>query len=248
MRAHLHIFLALSLHLLPAGASADTRTTSVSMTPTTPSPIPAGRGGLYTSSTDGRPRLVGTAGTEYPAGESRHIYTVAGAPGGAVLGDCWTDSTDSHRLYCKEGAGSLRQRPDLSVPGAIGLPASPAVVLAHADTAAGTKYLGGAGYGAAASAQIVLFVSHSAQSVRYLACAAGTAPGGVVSDVLTVQKSSDQGATWVDAASACSLTGASKTCSSAATVLLAPFDWLAVKVVRDALSVSSGFSCEVVVN
>ncbi len=247
MRAHLHI-LALSLAFLPASAHADTRTTSVSMTPMTPSPIPAGRGGLYTSSTDGKPRLVSSAGTEYPAGEARHIYTVAGAPGGAVLGDCWVDSTDSHRLYCKESAGNLRQRPDLGVPGALGIPASPAVFLAHADTAAGTKYLGGAGYGAASALQVVLFVAHSAQSVRYLACTAGTAPGGMVSDTLTVQKSSDQGATWTDTASSCSLSGAGKTCYSAGVVLLAAYDWLAVKIVRDALSVSSAFSCEVVVN
>lgn len=248
MRAHLHNLLALALAFLPASAHADTRTTSVSMTPTTPSPIPAGRGGLYTSSTDGKPRLVSSTGTEYPAGEARRIYVSAGAPGGAVLGDCWVDSTDAHRLWCKEGAGNLRQRTDVGSAGAIGIPASPAVFLAHADTAAGTKYLGGAGQAAAASAQIVLFVAHSAQSIRYLACTAGTAPGGVVSDTLTVQKSSDQGATWSDTSSSCSITGAGKTCYSAGTVLLAAYDWLAVKVVRDALSLSSAFSCEVVVN
>jgi hypothetical protein len=248
MRAHLHNLLALSLFLLPSSARADTRPTSVSMTPTTPSPVPAGRGGLYTSSTDGKPRLVGTTGTEYPAGEARRIYVSAGAPGGAVLGDCWVDSTNNYLLYCKESAGNLRQRPDLGVPGALGIPASPAVILAHADTAAGTKYLGGAGQAAAASSQVVLFVSHSAQSIRYLACTAGAAPGGVVSDTVTVQKSSDQGATWSDTASSCSLSGAGKTCYSAGVVLLAAYDWLAVKIVRDALSVSSAFSCEVVVN
>ena len=248
MRAHLHNLLALSLFLLPGSAHADTRTTSVSMTPTTPSPVPAGRGGLYTSSADGKPRLVGTAGTEYPAGEARRIYVSAGAPGGAVLGDCWVDSTDSHRLWCKEGAGNLRQRPDLNVPGALGIPASPAVFLAHADTAAGTKWLGGAGQAAAASSQVVLFVAHSAQSIRYLACTAGTAPGGMVSDTLTVQKSSDQGATWSDTASSCSLAGAGKTCYSAGVVLLAAYEWLAVKLARDALSVGAGYSCEVVVN
>jgi hypothetical protein len=248
MRAHLHNLLALSLFLLPAGAHADTRTTSVSMTPTTPSPVPAGRGGLYTSSTDGKPRLVSTAGTEYPAGEARRIYVSAGAPGGAVLGDCWIDSTNNYLLYCKEGAGNLRQRPDLGVPGALGIPASPAVILAHADTAAGTKYLGGAGYGAASASQVVLFVAHSAQSIRYLACTAGTAPGGMMSDTITIQKSSDQGATWSDTASSCSLAGAGKTCYSAGVVLLAAYDWLAVKIVRDALSVSSGFSCSLVAN
>lgn len=244
----LRLAFSVSLLLAPAIAHGDTRTTSVSMTPTTPSPIPAGRGGLYTSSVDGKPRLVGTTGTEYPAGEARHIYVSAGPPGSAVLGDCWIDSTNSHLLYCKESTGNLRQRPDLTISGAISIPASPAVFLAHADTAAGTKYLGGAAYGAAAAAQIVLFVSHSAQSIRYLACTAGTAPGGVVSDVLTVQKSSDYGATWADTASVCTLTGTAQTCFSASTALLAAYDQLAVKIVRNGLSVGAAYSCEIVVN
>lgn len=240
--------LAVSLLLLPSPAEADTRTTSVSMTPVSSSPIPAARGGLYTSSTDGKPHFVDVSGVEYPAGEARHVYVSAGAPGGAVLGDCWVDSTDGYTLYCKESAGNLRQRKDLSVPGAVSITASPGVFLAHADTAAGTKWLGGADRGAAASSQVTLFVSHSAQSVRFLACTAGTAPGGMVSDVLTVQKSSDQGATWSDTASSCTLTGTVKTCSSAAVVGLAPYDWLAVKVARDALSSSADFNCEVVAN
>jgi hypothetical protein len=244
----LRLVLALALLLAPAIAHSDTRTTSVSMTPQASSPIASGRGGLYTKSSDGRPRLVTTAGTEYPAGEARHIYISAGAPGGAVLGDCWIDSTNNHLLYCKESAGNLRQRLDLTIPGAISIPASPAVLLAHADTAAATKYLGGAGYGAAAAAQIVLFVSHSAQSIRYFACTAGTAPGGAVSDVLTVQKSSDYGATWADTASVCTLTGTAQTCFSASTALLAAYDQLAVKIVRNGLSVGAAYSCEIVVN
>jgi hypothetical protein len=244
----LRLSLLLALLLAPVIAHGDTRTTSVSMTPQASNPIASGRGGLYTKSSDGKPRLVSTTGTEYPAGEARHIYISAGAPGAAVLGDCWIDSTNNHLLYCKESAGNLRQRIDLTVPGAISIPASPAVLLAHADTAAGTKYLGGAGYTAAAAAQIVLFVSHSAQSIRYLACTAGTAPGGVVSDVLTVQKSSDQGATWADTASTCTLTGAAQTCFSASTALLAAYDQLAVKIVRNGLSVGAAYSCEIVVN
>ena len=248
MRAHLHNLLALSLFLLPGSARADTRTTSVSMTPVSASPIPAGRGGLYTSSVDGKPRFVDTAGVEYPSGEARHIYTVAGAPGGAVLGDCWVDSTSNYLLYCKESAGNLRQRTDVGSAGAIGIPASPAVFLAHSDTAAGTQYLGGADRGAASASQVVLFVSHSAQSIRYLVCTAGTAPGGIVSDVFTVQKSSDQGATWADVGSTCTLTGAAQTCYSAGVVLLAKYDWLALKLVRNALSVGAAYSCQVVVN
>lgn len=240
--------LAVSLLLMPSPAEADTRTTSVSMTPVSSSPIPAARGGLYTSSTDGKPRFVDVGGVEYPAGEARHAYVSPGAPGGAVLGDCWVDSTDNYTLYCKESAGNLRQRKDLSVPGAISIPASPGVFLAHADNAAGTQYLGGADRGAAAASQVVLFVAHSAQSVRYMACTAGTAPGGVVSDVITVQKSSDQGMTWGDTGSTCTLTGVAKTCPSAAVVALAPYDWLAVKVVRNALSSGAAYGCQVVVN
>lgn len=240
--------LAAGLLILPFRAGADLRTTSVSMTPVSSSPVPAARGGMYTSSVDGKPHFVGVNGVEYPAGEARHVYTSAGAPGGAVLGDCWVDSTDSYTLYCKESAGNLRQRKDLSVPGAVSIPASPAVWRAHADTAMGTKYLGGADRGAAASAQVVLFAAHSAQSIRYLACTAGTAPGGMVSDVLTVQRSTDQGATWTDTSSVCTITGAAQTCSSAAVTGLNPFDLLAVKVVRDAFSSSAAYNCTGVVN
>lgn len=248
MRTHLAQLLAAGLSLVPVVSAADTRTTSVSMTPVASSPTPAGRGGLYTSSLDGRPRLVDTSGIEYVAGEARSLYVSIGAPVGALLGDCWADSADAYRVWCKEGAGVLRQRPDLGVSGALGVSASPSVFLAHADTAAGATYLGGADRGAAASSQVVLFVSHSAQSVRYLACTAGTAPGGAVSDVFTVQKSSDRGATWTDTASTCSITGTAKTCFSAASVLLAPYDWVAVKILRDALSVSSAYNCAVVAN
>lgn len=238
----------LCMLLLSASARADVRTTSVSMTPAAKNPVSIGRGGLYTSSVDGKPHLVDLYGNEYAAGEARHIYVAAGAPVGAVLGDCWADSTDSYRLYCKEGAGNLRQRPDLNVPGSLGISASPAVFLAHADSAVATKYLGAAGSGAAASAQVVLFVSHAAQSVRYLVCTAGTAPGGIVTDSFTVQKSSDRGATWSDTSSSCSLTGTAKTCASAGTALLAAYEWLAVKVVRGAASLSAAYNCEVVVN
>lgn len=236
------------LALLPLDAAADTRTTSVSMTPVSANPIPANRGGMYTSSADGKPRFVDASGTEYVAGVARHVFTAAGAPGGAVLGDCWTDSTDNYRLWCKESAGNLRQRPDLSVSGALGIAASPGVFLAHADTAAGTKYLGGADRGAAASSQVVLFVAHSAQSIRYLVCTAGTAPGGMVGDSFTVVRSADQGATWSDTSSGCTLTAAAQACFSAATVALGAYDWVGVKVVRDPTSSSAGFNCEVVVN
>lgn len=203
---------------------------------------------MYTSSADGKPHFVDVSGMEYPAGEARHIYTSAGAPGGAILGDCWVDSADGYTLYCKESAGILRQRKDFSVPGAISIPASPGVFRAHADTASGTKYLGGADRAAAASAQVVLFTAHSAQSLRYLVCTAGTAPGGMAFDVLTVQRSTDQGATWTDTSSTCTFTGSGKTCSSAAVTALNQFDELAVKIVRDALSISAAYNCTAVVN
>jgi hypothetical protein len=110
MRYALRSNIALVLLLMGGSAAGDTRTTSVSMTPVSSNPGPASRGVLYTRSSDGRPVLVDTAAIEYPAGESRHIYSYAGAPPGAVLGDCWTDSTDSYRLWCKEGVGVLPQR------------------------------------------------------------------------------------------------------------------------------------------
>src|SRR5262249_19725913 len=143
---------------------------------------------------------------------------------------------------------NLRQRPDLNVAGALGVAASPAVFLAHADSAAGTKYLGAADRGAAASSQVVLFAAHSAQSVRYLACTAGTAPGGMVTDRFTVQRSAAQGATWLDTSSSCALTAAAQACFSAATASLGAYDWVAVKIVRDASSSSAAYNCELVVN
>lgn len=96
------------------------RSTSFEMTPQTSNPTPASMGGLYTKSSDGKPRLVDTSSIEYPAGEARHIYTSAGAPGAAVLGDCWIDNTDTNRLWCKEDVGNIRQRFDGTDPGPLG--------------------------------------------------------------------------------------------------------------------------------
>lgn len=232
--------------LLFVAATAAYRTSSVEMTPLASSTITAGYGGLYTRSSDGRPRLVSSTGTEYRAGTASDVILSAGAPGGAVLGSCWVDSTDAHRLWCKESAGNLRQRTDVSTSGSIGIAASPAVFLAHADTAVGTQYLGGPGYAAAAAAQVTLFVAHSAQTVRKLQCSLGTAPGGVVSDTFTVQTSTDNGATWGDVATTCTITGAAQTCSSVVTSMVALGDRIALKIVRNALSVSADFNCEIV--
>lgn len=242
------VALAAAPFLLPWVALGDTRTDSVSMTPRATNPIPSGRGGLYTLSSTGKPQLVDAAGLLYPAGEARHIYTYAGAPGAAVLGDCWIDSTDTYRLWCKEGVGNIRQRTDVNATGNIGIAASPAVFLAHADSALATQYLGGVAYGAASATQLTMFVVHTAQSVRKLACSFGTAPGGVVSDVITVQKSSDHGATWADLATTCTVTGAGQTCNSVVVSALAQYDRLAVKIVRNALSASADYNCEIVVS
>lgn len=106
--------------LLFVAATAAYRTSSVEMTPLASSTITAGYGGLYTRSSDGRPRLVSSTGTEYRAGTASDVILSAGAPGGAVLGSCWVDSTDAHRLWCKESAGNLRQRFDGGSPGTFG--------------------------------------------------------------------------------------------------------------------------------
>jgi hypothetical protein len=224
------------------------RSSSFEMTPVSSSPVVAGMGGMYTRSSDGRPRLVSTAGVEYRAGTASDVVISAGAPGAAVLGSCWIDSTDSNRLWCKETAGNLRQRTDVASAGSIGIAASPGVFLGHADSVLGTQYLGAAGLASAAATQITLFVAHSAQTVRKLQCSLGTAPGGVVSDVVTVQVSSDNGATWADSATTCTITGAAQTCSSVVTSSVALGDRLAIKVVRNALSVSADHNCEVVVS
>lgn len=234
--------------LLVAVSLAAYRTSSVEMSLQAASPITLGVGGLYTKSSDGRPRLVSSTGTEYRAGTASDIVISAGTPGGAVLSSCWSNSSDGYKLYCKESAGNLPQRTDVSTTGSIGIAASPALFLAHADTAAATKYLGGPAYGAASATQIALFVAHSVQSVRKLQCSAGTAPGGAVSDVFTVQSSSDHGATWGDVATTCTMTGTDQSCSSVVTATLAVGDLLAVKIVRNGLSVSADYNCEVLVS
>jgi hypothetical protein len=240
---------ALAAVLLVAVALAAYRTSSVEMTPVLASTITTGYGGLYTKSTDGRPRFVSSGGTEYRAGTATDVSVSAGVPGAAALGSCWMDSTDSYRLWCKESAGNLRQRTDVSTSGSIGLAASPAVFLAHANTLLATQYLGGADRAAASATQITLMVAHSAQSVRALACSLGTAPGvGMIMEVFTVQGSIDDGATWMDLATTCTITGTSKRCVSTVVSPLIQYQRLAVKVVRNALSVSADFNCQVVIS
>ncbi len=112
--------VGVAIFVLAGLGFAGQRAVSFEMTPTASNLVASGLGGMYTKSSDGKPRLVSASAVEYPAGEARHVYTAAGAPGAAVLGDCWTDSTDNYRLYCKEGTGNLAQRTDLTAPGPIG--------------------------------------------------------------------------------------------------------------------------------
>lgn len=83
-------------------------------------PVPSGYAGIWVSNSDGKLRFVDTAGNSVKAGQATGLQISAGAPGSAVLGDCWIDSTASYKLYCKESAGNLAQRVDLTAPGPIG--------------------------------------------------------------------------------------------------------------------------------
>lgn len=136
----------------------------------------------------------------------------------------------------------------INLTGAVALAGYPHSFLAHADTAAATVYLGGADRGAAAATQVALFVAPAAGTVRGMACTMGTAPGGIVSDVFTLQKSSDQGSTWSDTASTITITGAGMTGSDTTHFpTVAQYDLLAVKIVKDGASVSAAYNCQVTV-
>lgn len=73
-------------------------------------PITSGYAGIYTSNADGKLRFVDAAGNVVKAGQSTGPIISAGAPGSAALGDCWVDSNDSYKLYCKESSGNIAQR------------------------------------------------------------------------------------------------------------------------------------------
>lgn len=89
--------------------------------------------------------------------------------------------------------------------------------------------------GNVASAQVPLGVATRAGIIRNLRASLSVAPGGADTVVFTVQKSSDQGATWTDTTVTCTITGAAK---SAADTTHAPAvaagDLLAVKMVSSA--------------
>jgi hypothetical protein len=115
---------------------------------------------------------------------------------------------------------------------------------AHADTAAGSQYLGPAAYGAASSVPVVLFTAPQALTVQRIACTWDTAPGGVVADVVTVA-SKPSGGSWANLATSCTATGSAVTCVGTSTSSLAQYDSVGIEIVRNGLSVSAGYDCEV---
>lgn len=104
---------------------------------------------------------------------------------------------------------------------------------------AATKYLVSPG-AAAANAQVPLHVVDAGAQggkLRNLRCSLTTAPGGTDTVVFTVQKSSDNGATWVDTTLTCTITGNAKSANdideSHATAV-ADGDLIAIKAVSSA--------------
>ncbi len=274
-----HLGVLVLLVGLAVSGLAAYRTTTIEMTPQIASTIASGVGGMYVKTSDTKPHFVTSDGAaDYAAGDAWHIHSTAGAPSPLALGDCWTDTTDSYKLWCKESSGNIRQRFVGTAPGPLGCGGTPAAgcfttldasglttvtggialagavtlagypqsFLAHADTAAATVYLGGADRGAAAGSQVVLFVAPAAGTLRALTCSCGTAPGGIVFDVYTVQKSTNRGASWAATTGTCTITGSAKTCADATHhPTVAQYDWLAVEIVKDAASVSATYNCQV---
>ena len=97
---------------------------------------------------------------------------------------------------------------------------------------AATKYLTAPG-DAVAAAQIPLFIAPYPMTLRYLSVALGTAPGGTDTVVFTVQKSSNQGTSWVSTAlTATPTAGTGKSAQDLTdTATLAAGDWVAIQVV-----------------
>jgi hypothetical protein len=95
-----------------------------------------------------------------------------------------------------------------------------------------TKYLAAAGQ-AVAAAQVALYQARfSGEVVRNLSASLATAPGGTDTVAMTVQKSSDNGATWSDLAVTATITGTGKSATDLVhTATLAAGDLLAIKAV-----------------
>ena len=101
---------------------------------------------------------------------------------------------------------------------------------------AATKYLAAPGVGHAAS-QVPLFACRHAMTLRYLGASLLTAPGGGDTVIFTVQKSSDNGATWTDTTLTCTISAAAKSAQDldpTHAVSLAAGDLVAIKVVSSA--------------
>jgi hypothetical protein len=105
---------------------------------------------------------------------------------------------------------------------------------------AATKYLAAPGQ-AVAAAQVALYQARfSGEVVRNLSANLATAPGGSDTVAITVQKSSDNGATWSDLAVTATITGAAKSATDLVhSATLAAGDLLAIKAVSSAGTAAS---------
>lgn len=107
---------------------------------------------------------------------------------------------------------------------------------------AATKYLGDVSQ-AKASAQVVRYMARfTGEVIRNLSCNLVTAPGGTDTVAFTVQKSSDNGATWSDTALTATITGTAKSATDLThTETLTAGDLLAVKAVSSAGTAADAF-------
>lgn len=104
-----------------------------------------------------------------------------------------------------------------------------------------TKFLSAPGTTTAAASAVELFVvPPGGGKIANLSASDGTAPGGSDSDAFTVQKSSDNGATWTDTALTATISASAKAASDTThTVAVAAGDLLAIKVVASATSLGA---------
>jgi len=102
---------------------------------------------------------------------------------------------------------------------------------------AATRYVGGAGVALSSTVVPVYRARFAGEVVRNLSTNLLTAPGGSDTIITTLQKSSDNGATWTDLALTTTITGAGKTATDLVnTATLAAGDLLAIKAVSTAIT------------
>lgn len=77
----------------------------VQMVPQSSNPIAAGTVGMWARSSTGRAQFTDASGNVLEIGEARKLYQSAGAPGSAVEGDIWYDTT-AHGLAYKDNVGN----------------------------------------------------------------------------------------------------------------------------------------------